>query len=265
MASWTELAAGVEHKEVQSIPEATDWIQRNKGRLIRRAEKFQPYSTYDIDDFLQEAYTAAYTALETCKIKEGLKFEAAFWTIYTANLCSMATIPSQREVLGADASLAPCIHEEYLEEYSDDDRPPTPVFAIGTDPLTILVRAEEYQANKATEDRHSSALIQALMSMSEKQRQVWQCLLERRRPTTEQVAKRLNKTRQGVEQLRDYGLQRVKEAFTGSEAIPEALNEADEMYEGASMQPNEDYTPDQNIDYCAIKMAIITPILEESA
>jgi hypothetical protein len=190
---------------------AFSWVVLNRGKIAGRAKKFMPYSPYTKRDFLQQSYIAAYSAIKkSLKTGEYGTFEQFFWIELKREYSSMATIPSRRELLGDDASLLPCIHEEYSEN-GNRKRPATRQSRKSMS-LQKLSETGYFEA----EFTRNSSIQKALALMTVRQRQVWKFLLgyHGQIPTTGEIGRRIGISRQGVEKLMNKGLRKVEKYFS---------------------------------------------------
>lgn len=193
---------------------ALSWVAMHTGRIAWRARKFIPYSPYTKDDFIQQSYIAAYGAIKkSMKRGEPERFESYFWVELKSQYSRMATDPSKRTILGGDASLSPCIREEYRED-GNNEKP-------ATRQSTKIHTPQKLIETENIEDEvvRNSSIRKALSVMTIRQRQVWEFLLgyHGQIPTTREIGRRIGITRQRVEKLRDKGLRRVEIYFSREE------------------------------------------------
>ena len=72
--------------------DAVRWVDQNKGLIVIRAGKYIPFTPYDRDDFVQDAYEAAIVAACVAN-KKRLPFEACFWTTFKLSVRSVVPNP----------------------------------------------------------------------------------------------------------------------------------------------------------------------------
>lgn len=174
---------------------AIQWVDGNLKKVKGRAAKFQHYSPYDMEDFIQQAYIAALTAVDVSRGQE-LPFEACFWVLFTADSRIMASNPVTRNR-----------YEEFAEDYTEQGYAPT--FAQDLFPYS----AEGISAGKEEPEEIDTLIDIAIAAMTSRQREVWRFLLSEKHHTTAEIAGILGVKRQVVEELRDSGLRRVRRYF----------------------------------------------------
>ncbi len=185
--------SGESHEEQRRV--AVQWVGEHKRRIKGRAAKFQHYSPYDLEDFIQQAYASALEAVDVCRKRE-LPFAACFWTLFTAD-CRM---------MGSNPVTADC-YEEFAEDYTDQGYAPTFAQELIYEP------DEECEIEKEDLEMIEGLIDIALSVMAPKQREVWHHLLGNQSRTISEIAKILKIRRQVVEELRDAGLRKVRKYF----------------------------------------------------
>ena len=189
---------------------AAQYVRAWKRSIEGYARKFVPFSPYEKEDFMNEAYLAAFNALARILLR-GIpdQFDRYFWTELKRLYCKMATDPSQRDVLGSDGNGAPCIFKEYSDNGAQENC--TLDQSVSFDPEEIFVAAE----NEEADVRRDGVIQKALSAMTPKQRQVWEILLGSNGniPKLQDIGASLGISRQRVQALRDRGLQRVRKHF----------------------------------------------------
>lgn len=68
-----------------TVEDAVKWVDQNKGLIVTLAGKYIPFTPYDRDDFVQDAYESAIVAACVAR-KKNLTFEACFWTMFNRNI-----------------------------------------------------------------------------------------------------------------------------------------------------------------------------------
>jgi len=191
----------VEVTEVYEKPDAEhlwqqayDFVETEKKKIAGYARRFLPYSSYSLDEFIQQAYVSAYRAFEECLKKgESVKYKGYFWRQYLKDCFKMANIPSNKKIHEKsiktcikDQSLAeeilkglscsPIVHEEY-REYSEDDAPAAAVASSFPDPLQTAIRNEEALDNELRCLIQNEKVKKALFLLTPRERQVWEHLI----------------------------------------------------------------------------------------
>jgi RNA polymerase sigma factor (sigma-70 family) len=72
--------------------DAVKWVDQNKGLIVVRAKKYLPFTPYDRDDFVQDAYEAAIVAACIAE-RKNLAFEACFWTVFNRHAANVVPNP----------------------------------------------------------------------------------------------------------------------------------------------------------------------------
>ena len=75
-----------------TIEEAVKWVDQNKGLVVTRARKYIPFTPYDREDFIQDAYQAAIVAACVAE-RKNLAFEACFWTVFNRHVADIVPNP----------------------------------------------------------------------------------------------------------------------------------------------------------------------------
>lgn len=172
------------------------WVRKNIGKVKGRAAKFQRYSPYDMEDFIQQAYIAALAA-DRVSQERGVPFEACFWVLFSADIRVMASNPVTRNYF-----------QEFREEYGEDGLSPTV--------LREIHHHSDMEDVEMESPRKTKMLIRkALHAMTPRQRQVWRHLLSKRHYSVTKIAGKMRVRRQVIEELRDTGLKRVRRSFRG--------------------------------------------------
>jgi len=173
---------------------AVQWVEGNMKKVRGRAAKFQRYSPYDMEDFIQQAYEAALTAVDVSR-NQSLPFEACFWVIFTADSRTMASNPVTRNH-----------YENFREEYTKQGHAPSV-------PKEIYQPSPEERLSWEDLEAVQMLIDIAVSVMTSRQREVWRLLLGDKRHTTAEIAEIMGVKRQVVEELRDSGLRRVRRYF----------------------------------------------------
>ena len=194
MATPTTIGSRDEGLEEQRRA-AVQWVGENKRRIKGRAAKFQRYSPYDLEDFIQQAYASALEAIDVC-LRQDLPFAACFWTIFTADCRMMASNPVTEDC-----------YEEFTEDYTDQGYAPTFAQELFYEPY------QERTMGREDLDMIKGLIDIALSVMAPRQREVWHHLLGDRYRTVTELAGILKVKRQVVEEHRDSGLKQVRKYF----------------------------------------------------
>jgi RNA polymerase sigma factor (sigma-70 family) len=90
---------------------AIDWVDRYKLKITRYIRKhyFLTYSSYEIEDYLSEAYIAAYEAIELCN---GNPFDAFFWMKFRHYCHELSKNPNDSMISGEIDNI-PCDFNHY--------------------------------------------------------------------------------------------------------------------------------------------------------
>lgn len=188
------LAPDGDHEAQRRL--AVLWVDRNMRKIRGRAAKFQRYSPYDLEDFIQQSYIAALAAVDVSRDQD-LPFEACFWVLFTAESRIMASNPVTRNR-----------YEEFTEDYTEQGYAPTFTQELYQPPTGELSSREDLEMIQGIIDM-------ALSVMTPRQREVWRFLLSDKHHTTAEIAEILGVKRQVVEELRESGLTRVRKHFGG--------------------------------------------------
>ena len=73
--------------------EAVTWVDENKGMIINQAKQYTTYTPYSVDDYVQDAYTAAVESVYCCKNNPKLIFEAVFRITYRRIIARVTPFP----------------------------------------------------------------------------------------------------------------------------------------------------------------------------
>jgi hypothetical protein len=174
--------------------QAYELVEAKKRTITGYARRFLPYSSYSLDEFIQQAYESAYRAFDKCLEKgESDKYEGYFWKQYLKDCYKMANIPSRKkfyeeciknsikdhslaEEILKELSCSPITLEEY-RECSEDDATATAVASSIPDPLETAIGNEESLDNELKELIQEDMIEKALMLMTKREKQVWDYLL----------------------------------------------------------------------------------------
>jgi len=173
------------------------WVDGNIRKVKGRAAKFLRYSPYDMEDFIQQAYATALTAVEVSMIQD-IPFEACFWILFTAESRMMASNPVTRNC-----------YEEFTEDYTEKGYAPTFVQELHQPAM------DDTGIGKEDLELIEVLIDMALSVMAPRQREVWRYLLSDTHYATAEIAEALKVKRQVIEELRESGLRRVRKHFGG--------------------------------------------------
>jgi len=213
--------------------QAYELVERLKQKITGFAGHFLPYSSYPLDDFIQQAYESGFKALEKCLEKgETKKYKGYFWRQYRQDCSKMAHIPSRKkfyeesiknsikdhslaEEILKELSKSPLSFEAY-REYSEDDAPATAVASSIPDPFQTAIWNEEALDNELKELIQQETVKKAICLMTKRERQVWEYLLgyhDGRIENIKDLEQILGLKKPRIIKLRDNALAYVKEVF----------------------------------------------------
>jgi len=211
-----------------------NFVETEKKKITGYARHFLPYSSYSLDEFIQQAYESAYRALEKCLEKrESDKYEGYFWKQYLKDCYKMANIPSRKkfyeeciknsikdhslaEEILKELSYSPITLEEY-RECSEDDAPATAVASSFPDPLQTAIENEEALDNELKDLIQQEAIKKAICLMTKRERQVWEYLLGCRDGKIydiKDLTTVLDLKKQRIIELRENALSFIQKVFT---------------------------------------------------
>lgn len=164
---------------------AVEWVEVNRQKILGWARPRMKASGYEEGDFIQEAYIAAYQALEVIERKGDPKlFERCFWTLYKFKRAGALLNGASRFAKARD-------------DFPD-----------------LTVDAET--ANKSSNGKQLDDVITASLSaMTPREREVWSHLLGRNGGVLQitEIAEKMGVTPRRVLQIRKSGLRRAREYF----------------------------------------------------
>lgn len=109
-----------------NVEQAVRWVEKNRGLIIFRTRKFLPFTPYDREDFVQDAYEAAIVASAVAS-KKGLAFEACFWTVFNRTIGNVVPNPLSPRHSGSNSPASTiCDDVEALANMlsaSEEERP----------------------------------------------------------------------------------------------------------------------------------------------
>ena len=164
---------------------AIEWTETNRRKILGWARARMKASGYEEDDFIQEAYLAAYQAFEVVEQKRKPKlFERCFWVLYKFKRAG---------ALLNDASRFAKAREDFPDLSASDEN------------------AAESSSEKALDDIIGASL----SAMTSREREVWNHLLGQHRGVLQitEIAEKMGVTPRRVLQIRKSGLRRAKESF----------------------------------------------------
>lgn len=214
--------------------QAYEFVETNKKIIAGYARRFLPYSSYPIDEFIQQAYESAYHALQACITKQNHdKYIGYFWMQYLRDCSKMANIPSKKklyekciknsiknkslvEEILKELSCSPIIHEEYKECHTDNI-PATTTASPTLNPLQILIDNEEALGNELKELIQEETIKKALMLMTKREKQSWEYRLghhHNKKYTINEIALMLNIKKSKVIKLKKNALLYIQKIFS---------------------------------------------------
>lgn len=75
--------------------DAVKWVDRNLSMIIDRAKVYSDFTPYDVDDYIQDAYSAAVEAAMCCRQNPKLDFEGVFRIIFRRTVAKITPFPDQ--------------------------------------------------------------------------------------------------------------------------------------------------------------------------
>jgi DNA-directed RNA polymerase specialized sigma24 family protein len=75
--------------------EAVRWVQEHAKVIQGHVRKYLPFAPYDQDDYLQDAYEAALTAVQIAKDRQ-IPFAACFWIVFRRRITAVTPHPESR-------------------------------------------------------------------------------------------------------------------------------------------------------------------------
>lgn len=193
--------------EIQS-QRACRWVDNRLHSIRRFIQKYLPYSPYQEDDFIAQAYLSAMEA-EIQARTNCRGFEYYFWVLFRQACREMTYTRGQK---------IPCYHEEYLE-CGFEETPPTKVpeemLPDGRKMMETMERRETGDMDLTPAEEHV-LINKALDIMRPLERLVWRYLLQGYRIC--EIARMRGCSRQRIQKLRDNGLRRVRKYFNGMDS-----------------------------------------------
>ena len=95
--------------------DAVKWVGQNKGLFVTLAGKYLPFTPYDREDFVQDAYEAAIVAACVAE-KKKLPFEACFWTVFNQAVRNVVPNPFSSRHSGSASPVSTLCDD--VEEHS---------------------------------------------------------------------------------------------------------------------------------------------------
>lgn len=75
--------------------EAVRWVQEHAKVIQGHVRKYLPFAPYDQDDYLQDAYEAALTAVQIAKDRK-IPFAACFWIVFRRRITEVTPHPRSK-------------------------------------------------------------------------------------------------------------------------------------------------------------------------
>jgi len=173
------------------------WIEDNLPKIRGHARKYLAYSPYDLEEFIQAAYECVLKA----ESDTDHDFERSFW-FYYKKACKEMTYSKGYKI--------PCFHEEYREQWEDDDTPPT---IVPTQP--VLNYSDDF--SDVDEADKIMAVSEALSSMTKREKDAWKLLLNG--ISIKKTAAMLGISKTAVIKLRDSGLKKAQQAVLSLQVL----------------------------------------------
>ncbi len=181
------------NEEMAHDESAVEYVHKHRKNIERLAARRIRSTPYDMEDVMQDAYTAALLARRTCQDLR-MTFSRCFWGLFVFRLKSLCSTSVRARQIRDGEQVRAVVHGADVPQLED------------------LRLCEELM-------RWSISV------MYPRQAEVWRMALSRRRPTTEWIAQEMRIRRQSVEELQKRGLTRVRKKVIGG-ALPPDLAEA---------------------------------------
>lgn len=78
--------------------DAIKWVDANKGLIVSMAKEYVEYVPYGVDDYIQDAYSAAIEAAITCQRNPSLKFAGVFTMVFRRHVARVTPFPDDARV-----------------------------------------------------------------------------------------------------------------------------------------------------------------------
>lgn len=114
--------------------DAVAWVKKNQKSIAKKARFYSHYAPYDLEDYLQDAYVAAFIATDI-SLEKKLPFAACFWTTYR-DLVSMTTPMPTSDRSSKSPGPSMCINIDYFEISIAKDL----AFQVDIDHLFFLIK-----------------------------------------------------------------------------------------------------------------------------
>lgn len=164
---------------------AAEWVEVNRQKILGWARPRMKASGYEEDDFIQEAYLAAYQALEVIEQKgEPKLFERCFWVLYKHKRAGALLNGASR-------------------------------FAKGRDDFPDQATIPENETESPNGTQLDDIISASLSAMTPREREVWSHLLGRNGGVLQitEIAEKMGVTPRRVLQIRKSGLRRAREYY----------------------------------------------------
>ena len=179
------------------------WVRENLTKIKGHARKYLPYSPYELEEFIQQAYE---TAVRACrKNRQKNDFEKIFWSSFRIACVKMTYTHGEK---------IDVYHDEY-REFGDDDEAATRVPAEYRDNGKAVFRAMDDDCRDPLEiidtmspQEQKIAVQEVLALMDSRERRAWEFHFQGY--SCRETAKLLGVTRQRVQNLLKRGLRRAR-------------------------------------------------------
>ena len=227
--------------------ESYQWvnIKANMTKIKGYAKKFVLSSVYDLETFISQSYETAFNAAVIYHNNGGSApyesvYESIFWKTFHSDCCKMIDVLASPEVKYPNDNnpTESCEHiiaketdstdhnpafrfkkdpkkswsvraaVEYSEHITDESWAPCTI-TNSDSPLDILLAKEESENNPFGND--DALIAKCLEFMSQKQREVWELLLEGKdKLSLHKIAEKLGIDRGAVKDRRKWGIEKAK-------------------------------------------------------
>ena len=191
-----------------SEEELLHWVRENLAKIKGHARKYLPYSPYEMEEFIQQAYEAAIRACGRSP-QIGPTFEEIFWSSFRIACIKMTYTQGEKIEVR---------HEEY-REFGDEDEAATRVPEGYLDGRKEVFRSMEDDCRDAIEiidsmspQEQKIAVSQVLALMDPRERRAWEFHFQGY--SGRETAKLMGVTRQRVQNLLKRGLRRARKQLS---------------------------------------------------
>ncbi|MDA8171848.1 MAG: sigma-70 family RNA polymerase sigma factor [Nitrospiraceae bacterium] len=186
-----------------SEEELLHWVRENLAKIKGHAKKYLPYSPYELEEFIQQAYE---TAVRACrKNRQKSDFEKIFWSSFRIACIKMTYTQGEKIEVR---------HEEY-REFGDEEamatRVPAEYLASGKGAFRSMdddCRDVIEIVDSMSPQEQKIVVSQVLALMDPRERRAWEFHFQGY--SGRETAKLMGVTRQRVQNLLKRGLRRAR-------------------------------------------------------